>query len=53
MNKIAKDFPTLESKGTKDIFINISKESNRLKIQNFINMAKKFKLRVHYHYIRF
>ena len=47
MNKIAKDFPTLKSKGTKDIFINVSKESNRLKIQNFINMAKKFKLRVH------
>ncbi len=47
MDSVSKQFPTLKTKGTTDIFLNFVTYSKKEKAQKFINLAKKFNIRVH------
>ena len=47
MDKIAKQFPTLKTKKTTDIFLNFVSDSKKVQVQKFINLAKKYNIRVH------
>ena len=47
MDKIMKQFPILSRKKTTDIFLNVNKITNSKILENFIQMAKKFNIRVH------
>ena len=47
MMSIAKQFPILKTKRTTDIFLNFVTDSKKNQVQKFINLAKKYKIRVH------
>ncbi len=47
MMSIAKQFPILKTKRTTDIFLNFVTDSKKNQVQKFINLAKKYNIRVH------
>ena len=47
MDSIAKQFPILKTKRTTDIFLNFVTDSKKNQVQKFINLAKKYNIRVH------